>query len=44
MLRQIGKKSEAKKLEARASAISVGRQNARDRLTADVSDLLSPGR
>ncbi len=44
MLRQIGRKSEAKKLEARASAISVPYQNDRDRLTVDVRDLLSSRR
>jgi hypothetical protein len=44
LLREVGKKSEAKKLEARASRISAARQNARDRFTVDVSDLLSPRR
>jgi tetratricopeptide (TPR) repeat protein len=41
LLRQRGRKPEAKRLEARARAISLSHKNDENRLTADVSDLLS---
>jgi tetratricopeptide (TPR) repeat protein len=45
LMRKTGRKSDAKKLEARARAISSGsRPNEWDRFTVDVNDLLPPRR